>query len=97
MFTAPDEHMPYIIQLHIMSIQQANKAAEHLIKGREGGGGERGERETERETERNRARQRDRETETERQRQRDRQRETENSNSKTLFSKDCSLASFRPA
>ena len=32
MFTAPDEHMPYIIQLHIMSIQPANKAAEHLIK-----------------------------------------------------------------
>ena len=31
MFTAPDEHMPYIIQLHIMSIQPANKAAEHLI------------------------------------------------------------------
>ena len=30
-FTAPDEHMPYIIQLHIMSIQPANKAAEHLI------------------------------------------------------------------
>ena len=28
MFTAPDEHMPYIIQLHIMSIQLANKAAE---------------------------------------------------------------------
>ena len=26
-----DEHMPYIIQLHIMSIQPANKAAEHLI------------------------------------------------------------------
>ena len=31
MFTAPDEHMPYIIQLHIMNIQPANKAAEHLI------------------------------------------------------------------
>ena len=30
-FTAPDEHMPYIIQLHIMSIEPANKAAEHLI------------------------------------------------------------------
>ena len=30
-FTAPDEHMPYIIQLHIMSIQPANKAAELLI------------------------------------------------------------------
>ena len=29
--TAPDEHMPCIIQLHIMSIQPANKAAEHLI------------------------------------------------------------------
>ena len=28
---APDEHMPYIFQLHIMSIQPANKAAEHLI------------------------------------------------------------------
>ena len=24
MFTAPDEHMPYIIQLHIMSIQPAD-------------------------------------------------------------------------
>ena len=31
MFIAPDEHMPYIIQLHIMSIQPANKAAERLI------------------------------------------------------------------
>ena len=31
MFTAPDEHMPYTIQLHIMSMQPANKAAEHLI------------------------------------------------------------------
>ena len=31
MFIAPDEHMPYIIQLHIMSIQPANKAVEHLI------------------------------------------------------------------
>ena len=30
-FTAPDEHMPYIIQLHITSIQPANKAAEHLV------------------------------------------------------------------
>ena len=30
-FTASNEHMPYIIQLHIMSIQPANKAAEHLI------------------------------------------------------------------
>ena len=30
-FTAPDEHMPYIILLHIMSIQPANKAAEDLI------------------------------------------------------------------
>ena len=30
-FTVPEEHMPYIIQLHIMSIQLANKAAEHLI------------------------------------------------------------------
>ena len=29
MFTAPDQHMPYIIQLHVMSIQPANKAAEH--------------------------------------------------------------------
>ena len=32
--TAPDEHMPYIIQLHIMSIRWnilwANEAAEHL-------------------------------------------------------------------
>ena len=45
MFTEPDEHMPYIIQLHIMSIQRANKAAE-----REGDGG--GERERERQTER---------------------------------------------
>ena len=27
----PDEHMPYIIQLHIMSILWANEAAEHLI------------------------------------------------------------------
>ena len=27
MFTVPDEHMPYIIQLHIVSIQPANKAA----------------------------------------------------------------------
>ena len=35
MFTAPDEHMPYIIQLHIMSIQPANKAAEHLMRERE--------------------------------------------------------------
>ena len=31
MFTAPDEHMPSIIQLHVMSMQPANKAAEHLI------------------------------------------------------------------
>ena len=31
MLTAPDEHMPYIIQLHIMNIQPANKAAEPLI------------------------------------------------------------------
>ena len=31
MFTAPDGHLPYIVQLHIMSIQPANKAAEHLI------------------------------------------------------------------
>ena len=30
-FTAPDELMPYVIQLHVMSIQPANKAAEHLI------------------------------------------------------------------
>ena len=29
-FTAPDEHIPYIIQLHIMSIQPSNKASEHL-------------------------------------------------------------------
>ena len=28
MFTAPDEHMPYIIQLHIMSIQPANRERE---------------------------------------------------------------------
>ena len=28
--TAADEHMPYIIQLQITSIQPANKAAEHL-------------------------------------------------------------------
>ena len=35
MFTAPDEHMPYIIQLHIMSIQPANKAAERLIRERD--------------------------------------------------------------
>ena len=45
MFTAPDEHM-YIIQLHIMSIQPANKAAEHLIRERER------ERETDRQTDR---------------------------------------------
>ena len=31
MFPAPDEHVPYIIQLHIMSIKPANKAAELLI------------------------------------------------------------------
>ena len=30
-FTAPDEHMPYVIQVHIISIQPANKAIEHLI------------------------------------------------------------------
>ena len=30
-FTATDEQMPHIIQLHIMSIQPANKAAEHMI------------------------------------------------------------------
>ena len=30
-FTALDEYMPYIIQLHIMNIQPANKAAEYLI------------------------------------------------------------------
>ena len=30
-FSAPDEHMPYIIQLHIMSTQPENQAAEHLI------------------------------------------------------------------
>ena len=30
-FTGPDEHMPYIIQFHIMSIQPANKTVEHLI------------------------------------------------------------------
>ena len=30
-FTAPDEHMAIIIQLHIMSIQPASKAAEHQI------------------------------------------------------------------
>ena len=30
-FTAPDEHMPYIIQLHIMSTQPANKAVGHPI------------------------------------------------------------------
>ena len=29
MFTAPEEHMPYTIQLHVVSIQPANKAAEH--------------------------------------------------------------------
>ena len=29
--TAPDEHMPYIIQLHIRSTQTANKAAEQFI------------------------------------------------------------------
>ena len=33
-FTAPDEHMR-IIQLIIMCIQPANKAAEHLIRERE--------------------------------------------------------------
>ena len=31
MFPAPDEHVPYIIQLHIMSIKPANKAVELLI------------------------------------------------------------------
>ena len=33
MLTVPDEHMPYIIQLHIMIIRwahYANEAAEHL-------------------------------------------------------------------
>ena len=41
MFTAPDEHMPYIIQLHIMSIQGG------------GGGGEGGrDRDRDRETDR---------------------------------------------
>ena len=34
-FTVPDEHMPYIIQLHIMSIQPSNKAAR--AREREGG------------------------------------------------------------
>ena len=42
------------------------------------------------------AQQRERERERERERQRQRQRDRENSNSKTLFSKDCSLGSFRP-
>ena len=32
MFTAPDEHMPYIIRLHIMSIQPANEAADWLVE-----------------------------------------------------------------
>jgi len=49
--TAPDEHMPYIIQFwDIMSIQPANKAAEHLIRDRQ--------------TDRQRQRQRDRVRET---------------------------------
>ena len=30
-FTGPDEHKPYVTQLHIMRIQPANKAAKHLI------------------------------------------------------------------
>ena len=29
--TAPDEHLPYIIQLHMVSMLWANEAAEHLI------------------------------------------------------------------
>ena len=41
-------------------------------------------------------RQRERETETETETERQRQTENSNSNSKTLFSKDCSLGSFRP-
>ena len=42
MFTAPDEHMPYIIQLHIMSIQPAERDRERERWG--GGGGSRQER-----------------------------------------------------
>ena len=44
--TAPDEHMPYIIQLHIMSIRERERERE---------------RETETETERERERERERE------------------------------------
>ena len=51
MFTAPDEHMPYIIQLHIMSIQ-------HREREREGGR----ERQTDRQTDKQRQTDRDRET-----------------------------------
>ena len=63
-FTAPDEHMPHIIQLDIMSIQPANKTAEHLI------------RERERETERQRERQTETQTDRDTDRQTDRVRET---------------------
>ena len=47
MFTASDEHMPYIIHLYIMSIQPVNKAADQ-------------ERETDRQTETERGRGRER-------------------------------------
>ena len=46
MFTASDEHMPYIIQLYIMSIHPVNKAADQ-------------ERETDRERQTERDRQRE--------------------------------------
>ena len=79
--TAPDEHMAYIIQLHIMNIQPANKAAEYLIRGRERERGrERGrgrEREGEREGGREREGEREREREGERGRERERERERE--------------------
>ena len=39
---------------------------------------------------------RDRQTQTDRQTDRQTETQRENSNSKTLFSKDCSLGSFRP-
>ena len=67
MFTAPDKHMPYIIQLHMMSIQPENKAAEHLIR----------ERDTHRQTEREAGREGGREGEGDRQTETERERETE--------------------
>ena len=65
-FTTPDEHMACIIQLHIMSIQPANKASDPfmwLVSGKK--------------TEAVRETQRDRERHSERQRQRNRQRQWE--------------------